>query len=91
MGGPAHGRDAGPVEPAGVLRITQGGAGIATGVGIQLLGGDAQPVRFGKGMQVGPMKNGSYDVPYTARYYQTAARIRPGRADGTATFTLEYR
>jgi type 1 fimbria pilin len=80
-----------PSNRQGVLRITQGGAGIATGVGIQLLGGDAQPVRFGKGMQVGPMKNGSYDVPYTARYYQTAARIRPGRADGTATFTLEYR
>ncbi|WP_281081626.1 fimbrial protein [Variovorax paradoxus] len=80
-----------PSNRQGVLRITQRGAGTATGVGIQLLGGDAQPVRFGEGMQVGPMKNGSYDVPYTARYYQTAARMRPGRADGTATFTLQYR
>ena len=42
-------------------------------------------------MDVGPSKDGSYVLPYTARYYQTGNTVTPGQANGTATFTLDYR
>lgn len=74
----------------GVLKIT-GGTDIAGGVGIQVLDKDATPVPFGDDVLVGPSKDGAYVLPYTARYYQTASTVTPGRADGTATFTLSYK
>lgn len=74
----------------GVLKIT-GGTDIASGVGIQVLDKDAAPVPFGDDVLVGPSKDGAYVLPYTARYYQTGSTVTPGRADGTATFTLNYK
>jgi type 1 fimbria pilin len=74
----------------GVLKVT-GGANIAGGVGIQVLDKDAAPVPFGDDVLVGPSKDGAYVLPYTARYYQTGGTVTPGRADGTATFTLSYK
>lgn len=35
--------------------------------------------------------NGTFQLPLTARYIQTAATIEPGTANGLATFTLVYR
>ncbi|KTB64963.1 MULTISPECIES: fimbrial protein [Pseudomonas] len=35
--------------------------------------------------------NGTFQVPLTAHYIQTAATIEPGTANGLATFTLVYR
>jgi len=75
----------------GVLKITQGGSGTATGVGIQVVDNQGVPVKFGEDTLVGPSKNGDYVLPYTARYYQTGNKVTPGRADGTATFTLDYK
>jgi len=66
-------------------------ANAATGVGIQLLDKDRQPVVYGQGALVGMSKNGVYDVPFHARYYQTANQVTAGVANGTATFTLEYK
>lgn len=81
-----------PSNEQGVLKITQAGTGTATGVGIQVMdGGKNQPVKFGDDMLVGTSKDGDYVLPYTARYYQTADKVTPGRADGTATFTLDYK
>ena len=80
-----------PAGDDGVLRITQGGTGIATGVGIQVVDGQSVPVKFGDNALVGPSKDGDYVLPYTARYFQTGAAVTPGRADGTATFTLDYK
>lgn len=78
-----------PATP-GVLSLTAG-TGAARGVGIQVLDGSRAPVKFGENADVGPAKNGSYVLPYTARYYQTAATVTPGQANGTATFTLDYK
>ena len=75
----------------GVLQITQAGTSAATGVGIQVLDGQSAPVRFGEDALVGPSKDGSYALPYTARYFQTSDKVTPGRADGIATFTLVYK
>jgi len=79
-----------PSGAAGVLRPTPG-EGSATGVGIQVLDSRSMPVAFGKDAQVGPSKNGVYVVSYTARYYQTAATVRPGVVKATATFTVDHK
>jgi len=80
-----------PSNEQGVLKITQGGSGTATGVGIQVVDNQGVPVKFGEDTLVGPSKNGDYVLPYTARYYQTGNKVTPGRADGTATFILDYK
>lgn len=66
-------------------------ANAATGVGIQILDKDRQPVTYGQGALVGMSKDGVYTVPFHARYYQTASQVTAGAANGTATFTLEYK
>jgi len=80
-----------PSNQPGVLQITQGGTNVASGVGIQILDNNAAPVTFGDDALVGQSKDGSYVLPYTARYFQTGNQVTPGRADGTATFTLDYK
>lgn len=79
-----------PSGQQGVLQVTQGG-GMATGVGIQVLDGSSTGVRFGEDALVGPSKDGSYVVPFTARYFQTAPTITAGPANGMATFSLNYK
>ncbi|MGB7193400.1 MAG: fimbrial protein [Collimonas pratensis] len=73
----------------GVTQVTQG-TGVTTGVGIQILDRNSQPVVFGTAATVGPSADIQYVVPYTARYYQTAPNITTGPANGAATFTIEY-
>jgi len=80
-----------PSNEQGVLKITQGSTGTATGVGIQVVDNQSVPVKFGEDALVGSSKDGDYVLPYTARYYQTGASVTPGRADGAATFTLDYK
>ena len=79
-----------PSGQQGVLQVTQG-AGAATGVGIQVLDGNSTGVRFGEDALVGPSKDGSYVVPFTARYFQTAPTVTAGPANGMATFSLNYK
>ena len=74
----------------GVIALSRD-ANAATGVGIQILDKDRQPVAYGQSALVGVSKNGVYDVPFYARYYQTASQVTAGVANGTATFTLEYK
>ena len=66
-------------------------ANAATGVGIQILDKGRQPVTYGQGALVGMSKDGVYNVPFHARYYQTANQVTAGQANGSATFTLEYK
>ncbi|MGJ7509673.1 fimbrial protein [Variovorax sp. GT1P44] len=80
-----------PTNLPGVLQITQGGKDIAGGVGIQVLDKMGLPVQFGDDGLVGLSKDGVYLLPYTARYFQTGNQVTAGRADGMATFTLDYK
>ncbi|WP_257624543.1 fimbrial protein [Variovorax boronicumulans] len=81
-----------PSNAPGVLRLTQGGTATAGGVGIQVVDGTARaPVKFGDDVVIGPLKDGSYVLPYTAHYYQTGSKVTPGQANGMATFTLSYK
>lgn len=79
-----------PSGQQGVLQLTQG-AGVATGVGIQVLDRSGVAVKFGEDALVGPSKQGDYVLPYTARYLQTAPDITAGPANGVATFVVNYK
>ncbi|MFP3888940.1 fimbrial protein [uncultured Ralstonia sp.] len=78
----------------GVLALN--GGSTAAGLGVQVLrgasSGSQAPVTFGTPWQIGsfPLTLGALSVPFSARYYQTAARITPGTANSSATFTLLY-
>jgi len=76
-------------KASGVLALT-GGASAASGVGIQLLK-DSTPVEFGHELPIGTAESGVLSIPMTARYYQTAADIKPGQANGIATFVVSYK
>ncbi|MNT29078.1 Type-1 fimbrial protein, A chain precursor [compost metagenome] len=80
-----------PSNEPGVLRPTRGTPNLATGVGIQVIDAKNVPVKFGEEALVGTSMNGDYVLNYTARYFQTGNQVTPGRADGTATFSIEYK
>lgn len=90
-----------PVRPAvdltnGILSIDPAGAGklaAATGVGIQIGSRAGEPVQLSSeratGLGLLPT-SASYDIPFSARYIQTAAKVTPGPANASATFTIIY-
>ncbi|WP_196486860.1 fimbrial protein [Burkholderia stagnalis] len=70
----------------------------ATGIGIQVLNGSTV-IKYGPDSsatgntnqwKAGEAGNGTFTIPLTARYIQTAPKITPGTADGLATFTMSY-
>ncbi len=80
-------------------QLTLTGTSTASGVALQLLHG-AQLLSYGEDSNVvgninqwaaGSTDNGLFQIALTARYVQTRPFIRPGTANGVATFTLSYR
>ncbi|WP_196492673.1 fimbrial protein [Burkholderia stagnalis] len=70
----------------------------ATGIGIQVLNGSTV-IKYGPDSsaagntnqwKAGTTGNGTFTIPLTARYIQTAPKVTPGTADGLATFTMSY-
>ncbi|WP_455865445.1 fimbrial protein [Pantoea agglomerans] len=61
----------------------------ASGVGIQVLQNNV-PVTFGQVKRIGTSAGGLYNIPMSARYYQTQGQVNSGKANGTATFTMTY-
>lgn len=70
----------------------------ASGLGIQVLNGSTV-IKYGPDSsaagntnqwKAGTTGNGTFTIPLTARYIQTAPKITPGTADGLATFTMSY-
>lgn len=76
-------------QKPGVLALTPG-TNAATGVGIQLQA-KGTPVEFAKAIEIGRDNASTLSVPMSARYYQTAAAIKPGTANGIATFVVTYK
>lgn len=75
----------------GVINIDPATSGVkATGVGIQILYNNAaMPLNTVK--SVGSVTAaGTFNVPLSARYYQTASTVTAGSANGTATFVMTY-
>ncbi|WP_334042519.1 fimbrial protein [Burkholderia ambifaria] len=78
----------------GVLALSSGSD--ASGVGVQLLKDDGKPVQLGTPWKIADSpssqaKMPNFSVPLSARYYQTDASAKPGKANGAATFTIIYR
>jgi type 1 fimbria pilin len=70
----------------------------ASGIGIQVLNGNTV-ISYGPDSSVvgnpnqwlaGSTGNGTFNIPLTARYAQTAPTVKPGTANGIATFTMSY-
>jgi major type 1 subunit fimbrin (pilin) len=65
----------------------------ASGAGVQLLDSAGKPVPFGTLIGFAgyvPGAGGSYSIPLNARYYRTAATLKPGSANTSMTFTINY-
>lgn len=71
-------------------------ANSAAGIGIELVqrsGNAEKAVRFAENIELGSSVAGSstLSLPLRARYIQTrAGRVTPGKANGAATFTIQY-
>lgn len=86
-----------PANRSDRLSLTTGST--ASGVALQLLHG-TQLLSYGEDSAMpgnlnqwlaGSSDNGLFQIELTARYIQTESFIRPGTANGLATFTLSYR
>ncbi len=68
----------------------------ANGVGVQLLWNyqnKNQVIKKGDKLALGTLSSNQtlqYNVPMTARYYQTAANVTAGKVRAMATVTIEY-
>lgn len=84
-----------PSNLPGVLPLTAT-TDAAAGIGIEMVqrnGSAEKQLRFAENIDLGLSVAGSssLSLPLRARYVQTrAGRVMPGRADGTATFTIQY-
>lgn len=73
-----------------VLALTgQGSAGIASGVGVQLLY-NGTPLQLNNRIVLKQSSGGQETFPLTARYYQTKTAVTTGSANTSATLTLTY-
>lgn len=78
------------ISTASVLALNgQGSAGIASGLGVQLLY-DGTPLEINKNIVMKKSAGGQELLPITARYYQTKTTVTPGDASTSATLTITY-
>lgn len=78
-----------PLDKAnGILALTTDS--VAAGIGLQLLYND-RPLALGSAVSYGTtVSDGTINIPFSARYYQTANGVSAGSANATATFTMTY-
>lgn len=67
----------------------QGQAGVAEGIGVQLLYNDT-PLEINKLLNLKRSTGGQENFAFTARYIQTKNQVQPGVANATATLNLTY-
>jgi major type 1 subunit fimbrin (pilin) len=75
----------------GVLALSS--TSTAAGIGVQLKDGNGNPIQYNTQYTLSAYNTatgGSYTIPLTAAYYQTAATVTPGSANAVLTFTLTY-
>lgn len=73
-----------------VLALTgAGGAGVAKGVGAQILYNNV-PLNIGSKLALKTSAGGVETFPFKARYYQTLSNVLPGSANATATLNITY-
>ncbi|MFL9857496.1 fimbrial protein [Paraburkholderia madseniana] len=88
--------NANPTNTSNQLSLSSGST--ASGVALQVLNAGT-PVSFGPDSSaagntnqwsVGTSSEGRLNIPLTVRYVQTASSVKPGTANGVATFTMSY-
>jgi len=73
-----------------VMALTgQGAAGVASGVGVQLLYNNA-PLDLNTRITLKTSAGGVESLPLTVRYYQTRTSVMPGTANASATMEITY-
>lgn len=78
------------VADTSVLALTgQGSAGVASGVGVQLLY-NSSPLVLNNNIVLKQSAGGQETFPITARYYQTKTAVTTGTANASAILTLTY-
>lgn len=78
------------VADTSVLALTgQGSAGVATGVGVQLLY-NGTPLSINNRIVLKRSAGGQETFPLTARYYQTKNTVTTGTANTSATLNITY-
>ncbi|WP_323837642.1 fimbrial protein [Photorhabdus africana] len=77
--------------PESIIQLNRANAtNTAKGVGVQILY-MGTPIPIGKPFVVGySNRDYRYNLPFTARYYQTDDRITGGKANAAAHFTVQY-
>lgn len=79
------------VKSLGVINNATGPS-YATNVGVQILKPDGStPVKFDTAISEGATQDGTMNLPFYARYYQTSTNnVTVGQVSATATYTLTY-
>jgi major type 1 subunit fimbrin (pilin) len=75
----------------GVLALSS--SSTATGIGVQLKDGSGNALKYNTQYTLSGYNTstgGSYTIPLTAAYYQTAPAVTPGSANAVLTFTMTY-
>ncbi|MDD1014619.1 fimbrial protein [Pseudomonas rubra] len=64
----------------------------SSGIGIQVLKADNNVIFLGQQQHAGTVAVGtsSFNIPLRARFIQTGSQVRPGNAQGQASFTMTY-
>lgn len=69
--------------------VAPAGAGYATGIGVQVLDANSNPMVFEAQSVVTP-PNAATAIPYFAQYFQTAPTVSGGNVKATVTFDIFY-
>jgi major type 1 subunit fimbrin (pilin) len=75
----------------GVLALSD--SSTATGIGVQLKDDGGNALKYNTPYTLSGYNTatgGSYNIPLTAAYYQTAPTVTPGSANAVLTFTMSY-
>lgn len=75
---------------SGVIKLTEG-SDSATGLGIQVLNANNDPLPIGTEIAVGTTTvEGEYNINWSARYIKTLSKVTAGKANALATVNLNY-
>lgn len=86
-----EGRNGSVVEDPGLGLFSLSSNSTASGIAIQLLRSDGSPMELQNNVPITPLSIGTTQLDFRARYYQTAARVGTGLAEGALDFTISYR
>lgn len=68
----------------------QGSAGVASGVGVQMLYNGQTPLQINTPLSIKALTNGTQSLPFVAQYYQTKSTVTAGSANATFTLKITY-